>query len=212
MIEGLEDRDLKTFQPQIIRRRQTGRPGADDGHLLGPILDLRYWQILKVHLVGGKAFQITDGKRTVHLGAAALFFTGRRTDPPQRSRQGDFVHDELDRFPVPAGFDKRNVALHVGPGRAGLRARGAVMLGINAVGDRYGLGKGSVDGLAHLGGHIPFIGEFNRANLFTLAAPGTIVFDMAGLAAHLYFEVADEAADVLDLTVGEQLDLGFLAY
>ncbi len=85
------------------------------------------------------------------------------------------------------------------------------MLGINTVGDRYSLGKGSVDCLSHLGGHIPFIGEFNRANLFTLAAPGTIVFDMTRLAAHLYFEVADKAADVFHLTVGEQLDVGFLA-
>ncbi len=41
LIEGLEDCDLKTFQPQIIRHRKTGRPGADDGHLLGSILDLR---------------------------------------------------------------------------------------------------------------------------------------------------------------------------
>ncbi len=91
--------------------------------------------------------------------------------------------------------------MHIGAGRAGLNTRAAVVLWLDTVGDGYGLGEGPVDGLSHLCAHVPFIGVLNRADLFALAAPGTIIFYIARLPSDFYLEVADKAAYFLHLAV-----------
>ena len=158
-------------------------------------------QLGKIHLIGGKPLQFADGNGGVHLGSAAFFFARGRADASNGSRQGDFLHDEMDGVPVSAGFDEGNITLHIGPGRAGLNTGGTIVLWLDTVGDRYGLGEGPVDRLSGLCAHVPFIGKLDRANLFALTAPGTTIFYVARLAADFDLEIADKAADILHLAV-----------
>ena len=62
---------------------QAGRPGADDGHLLGlALLDRDGREVPAVqHVVGGIALQGADGQRLVELAAAALPLAGMGADP-----------------------------------------------------------------------------------------------------------------------------------
>jgi hypothetical protein len=51
------------------------------------------------HLIAGISMAVADGDRLVHLVAPAVFFTGRRADPPQDAGERDGPLEDPGAFP-----------------------------------------------------------------------------------------------------------------
>ncbi len=210
--QGLENGDLVALQAKVIGHGQPGGTGADHGHLFGAVGDVRDRQVLGADLIGGEAFQVTDGQRCVHLLASALGFTGMRTYPPQHAGQGQPLQDQLHGFPVFSLSDELHIPLDIDAGGAGGRAGGAVFF-VDGKRDGHSLGECPVDRLAVGQSLVPFAGQGNRAHLGAFAAAGAHPrFDISRFAGDGHRVVADVAGHIGNFAVGQQLDIGILGH
>ncbi len=138
----VEDR-LLAGPGQVVGRRQTGRPAADDRHPV-PGTFRAVVRPGNPGLVRHPALQGADVHRAVVLGPVAALHAGRRTDPAADPGQGraagehragglgtfpDHGLDEADAVvaggtPGVAGREVLGVDGHLGPPGTGLQARG----------------------------------------------------------------------------------------
>ncbi len=154
-----------------------------------------------------------------HIWVAAEPEVGGRLGPHQLVTSGDHdrphlaldelrLHVEVDRLRA-AGAQAALAGQHAVAAALGLQFRVDAVLGVQCVHRGNRLREGNVDRLAPGQSHVELVRQHGGASLRAVVAAGAQVFDHEPrllLDAHL--EVADVAADLLDLRVGQHLHVG----
>jgi len=89
---ALVDGDPVPHASQMVGRRQTGRPGADDSDLLRPALGTGQ---LDRPVVGGEALHLPNVDGAVELDPVARRHAGCGTDPAAHRREGGGPEENL---------------------------------------------------------------------------------------------------------------------
>jgi hypothetical protein len=170
----LENSHAIALECQIVSRRQSCRPGANDRHrLVSVYLNSRQWSRLAFQ-VGDKALQGADGNGLVVLSPVAGILAGVVTHASNNARERYGPPDEGQGLSELALANESHIALDVDMGRAGIFA-GRPATFVNGVFVRYSLGKGDIDGVAIGQVHVELVGDDHWTDLGAVAATGALV-------------------------------------
>ena len=163
---------------------------------------------LGVDVIRSEALEVAHLHRAVDLFAVTFAFTRMLADAAAHGRQRAALFNELVGFFKFAGCNQRNVALRIHPGWASGLARGhALGLG-NAIHIGNGLGIGPKHGLACAELAVKFAGQRHRTSNGAIAAGVALAhIDVARALAELHIEIAHVAADALDISQRDDLDV-----
>jgi hypothetical protein len=150
------------------------RTGANDGHLLIPLYNLRHGEIFNVHLISHKPLQSANGNGLIHLTPSAGGLTRMGTDATDGSGEGQGPEDDLHGLLVFALGNEGHISMGVYLVRATIGTGGTITL-VNHVSPWDGLRVGFVGGLPGTDTLIELAGHSYRANLGTITATGALV-------------------------------------
>jgi len=148
--------------------------GADNGHLLIPLVNLGHLQIFNIYLIGHKPLQGTDGNRGIHLGSPTGALTGMGTNAPNSARKGQSAQDNLHGLPVFTLFNQGHISVGIDIIGTSIGAGRAIAL-VDPVPPWDGLSIWLVSGLSQAHRLIELTGHAYRANLGTVATAGALI-------------------------------------
>ena len=183
------------------------RTGANDGHLLIPLFNLRQSNIFNVHLISHKPLQGTNGNGFIHLTPPAGCLTRVGADATYGSREGQGPENDLHGLPVFALGNEGHISVSVYMVRAGIGTGGAITL-VYHVSPWDGLSVGFVGGLPGANTLVELAGHSHRANLGAISATGALIeVNVARLFSHSDLEAASSPVYALHLCEGKKFDV-----
>jgi hypothetical protein len=112
----------------VIRGRETGRTGADDGHPFFSRGLAFYFNLSWIKLIRRQPLQIPDRHCLIHVAPPAGVLTPMGTNPSKYSGQGELFHDNFQGFFIFALFDHLHISLNIKTCRAGKTTGGLISL------------------------------------------------------------------------------------
>ena len=173
--QGVKNCDLITKLGQILRRSHSRRAGADNRHLLRPLLqryDLR--QIIAPAVIRRCPLQPGNRDRIIKFFPVALGFTGMVTNPAANTRERQASTDYFHGFFKFTLGNQRHITLGIAAGRTGLSARRRSPLFDHEF-IRHRLRKQFIDCLPGVHFFIKKVRHFHRAGRFTIATGCTFL-------------------------------------
>jgi hypothetical protein len=88
-----------TLLEEVVGRRESCRPGTDDGDFFVPFFGLDFRNVgftALFFVIGQKAVQFPDGQGLVHIVARALAFARMVADPAADRREGVILFEKLE--------------------------------------------------------------------------------------------------------------------
>jgi hypothetical protein len=190
-----------------MSRGQSRWPRANDGHFLISLLNLRYRDIVNIHLISHKTLQGTDGDRFIHLRPPAGGLAGMRTDATDGSRKGQGPQNDLHGLPVLALGNQRHISMGVYMVGTSIGAGRSIAL-VDHIATWDGLGIWLVSGLSGTNTLVELTVHGHRTNLGTITTTGAFVqVDVTRLLSDSSLEPSHITGYVLHLGEGKQFDI-----